>query len=113
MRQLVFDDAPIIFAHYETINYLTRKEIMGSTVNPTLELRMANVWRNRRRVRAAALRSPIPPDDRDPPVAGDAHVVAGRDAAARLGQDEHRAGPAIELVGDDRAEHQDLVGLLD
>jgi peptide/nickel transport system substrate-binding protein len=46
MRQLVFDDAPIIFAHYETINYLMRKEIMGSTVNPTLALRMANVWRN-------------------------------------------------------------------
>jgi hypothetical protein len=46
MRQLVFDDAPISFGHYETINYLTRKEIMGSTANPTLELRMANVWRN-------------------------------------------------------------------
>jgi peptide/nickel transport system substrate-binding protein len=39
----VFDDSPIIFAHYETINYLMQKNVVGSTINPTLELRMQNV----------------------------------------------------------------------
>jgi peptide/nickel transport system substrate-binding protein len=43
IRQIVFDDAPIVFAHYETINYLMQKDVVGSTVNPTLELRMQNV----------------------------------------------------------------------
>ncbi len=31
---------PILYVHYETINYLMRKNVAGSTVNPTLELRM-------------------------------------------------------------------------
>jgi peptide/nickel transport system substrate-binding protein len=43
LRQIVFDDSPIIFAHYETINYLMQKDVVGSTVNPTLELRMQEV----------------------------------------------------------------------
>ena len=43
IRELVFDDAPIIFAHYETINYLMEPNVTGSTVNPTLELRLENV----------------------------------------------------------------------
>jgi len=43
LRQIVFDDAPIIFVHYETINYLMQKNVVGSSVNPTLELRMQNV----------------------------------------------------------------------
>jgi peptide/nickel transport system substrate-binding protein len=43
LRQIVFDDSPIIFAHYETINYLMQKNVVGSTVNPTLELRMQDV----------------------------------------------------------------------
>jgi peptide/nickel transport system substrate-binding protein len=43
IRQIVFDDAPIVFAHYETINYLMQKNVVGSTINPTLELRMQNV----------------------------------------------------------------------
>src|SRR6478672_1539692 len=43
IRQIVFDDSPIIFAHYETINYLMQKNVVGSTINPTLELRMQNV----------------------------------------------------------------------
>ena len=29
--------------HYETINYLMQKDVVGSTVNPTLELRMQDV----------------------------------------------------------------------
>ena len=43
LRQIVFDDSPIIFAHYETINYLMQKNVVGSTVNPTLELGMQNI----------------------------------------------------------------------
>jgi peptide/nickel transport system substrate-binding protein len=43
IREIVAQDAPILFAHYETINYLMRKEICGSTVNPTLELRLERV----------------------------------------------------------------------
>jgi peptide/nickel transport system substrate-binding protein len=43
VREIVFEEAPLIFAHYETINYLMRKNVTGSTVNPTLELRMENV----------------------------------------------------------------------
>jgi len=43
VRQIVFDDAPVIFVHYETINYLMNENVTGSTVNPTLELRMENV----------------------------------------------------------------------
>ena len=34
---------PLIFAHFETINYLMRKNVTGSTINPTLELRLAQV----------------------------------------------------------------------
>lgn len=47
IRQMVFDDVPLIFVHYETINYLMRKDVKGSTVNPTLELRMGSVWLDR------------------------------------------------------------------
>ena len=43
VRQIVFEDSPIVFAHYETINYLMQKNVVGSTVNPTLELRMQEV----------------------------------------------------------------------
>jgi peptide/nickel transport system substrate-binding protein len=43
LRRIIFDDAPICFAHYETINYLMQKDVTGSSVNPTLELRMENV----------------------------------------------------------------------
>ena len=43
IRAIVQADAPIIFAHYETLNYLMRNNVCGSTVNPTLELRFENV----------------------------------------------------------------------
>ena len=43
LRQIVFDDSPIVFVHYETINYLMQKNVVGSAVNPTLELQMQNV----------------------------------------------------------------------
>jgi len=43
LRAIVFDDVPLIFVHYETLNYLMRKNVTGSTINPTLELRLQNV----------------------------------------------------------------------
>jgi len=43
LRQIVFDDVPLIFAHYETLNYLSTKNVVGSTINPTLELNLENV----------------------------------------------------------------------
>jgi peptide/nickel transport system substrate-binding protein len=43
LRQIIFDDVPLIFAHYETLNYLSRKQVVGSTINPTLELRLEDV----------------------------------------------------------------------
>jgi peptide/nickel transport system substrate-binding protein len=42
-RAIVWKDNPLIFAHYETINYLMNKDVVGSTVNPTLELRLEDV----------------------------------------------------------------------
>jgi peptide/nickel transport system substrate-binding protein len=43
LRQIVFADSPVIFVHYETINYLMQKNVVGASVNPTLELRLQNV----------------------------------------------------------------------
>jgi peptide/nickel transport system substrate-binding protein len=43
IRRKVLEDAPLAFVHYETINYLMPKNVTGSTINPTLELRMGNV----------------------------------------------------------------------
>jgi peptide/nickel transport system substrate-binding protein len=43
LRRKIIDDAPLCFVHYETINYLMNKDVSGSSVNPTLELRMENV----------------------------------------------------------------------
>lgn len=43
LKKIIWNDVPILFTHYETLNYLMRKQIVGSTINPTLELRMQNV----------------------------------------------------------------------
>jgi peptide/nickel transport system substrate-binding protein len=43
VRKQALGDAPLIFTHFETINYAMRKNITGSTINPTLELRLAQV----------------------------------------------------------------------
>lgn len=45
IRKIVWDDAPIVFLHYETINYLMRNKVHGSVVNPPLELQFGNVWK--------------------------------------------------------------------
>ena len=47
IRQMVSEEAPVIFVHYETINYLMRKDVKGSTVNLTLEPRLEYVWLDR------------------------------------------------------------------
>src|SRR6185437_12579975 len=45
IRQIVFDDVPLVFVHYETLNYLMRPNVHGSTINPTLEIRAENIWK--------------------------------------------------------------------
>ena len=43
LKQVVWEDVPLLFVHYETLNYLMRKQVAGSTIVPTLELRMGQV----------------------------------------------------------------------
>ena len=43
IRAIIADDVPITFTHYETLNYLMQKTIVGSTINPNLQLRLENV----------------------------------------------------------------------
>ncbi|MDQ1750998.1 MAG: peptide/nickel transport system substrate-binding protein [Pseudonocardiales bacterium] len=47
IRGIVWEDAPLVFAHYETINYLMREGVSGSSVNPPLELGLGNVWKKK------------------------------------------------------------------
>ena len=37
------EEAPIIFVHFETINYLMNKDVAGSQVTEALELNLENV----------------------------------------------------------------------
>jgi peptide/nickel transport system substrate-binding protein len=46
IRTIIWGDAPLVFVHYETINYLMRSTVHGSTVNPPLELRFGQVWKS-------------------------------------------------------------------
>ena len=43
IRTLVTTDAPLVFAHYETLNYLMNKNVVGSVITPTLSLHMENI----------------------------------------------------------------------
>ena len=43
LKKIVWEDSPLVFTHYETLNYLMRKPVTGSTITPTLELRLGNV----------------------------------------------------------------------
>ena len=45
LRSIILDDVPLIFVHYETLNYLMRSNVHGSTINPTLEVRAENIWK--------------------------------------------------------------------
>ncbi len=43
IRTMVTADAPLVFAHYETLNYLMNKKVMGSVITPTLSLHVENI----------------------------------------------------------------------
>lgn len=43
IRGIVTEEAPLVFTHYETINYLMNKGVIGSTITPTLSLHMEDV----------------------------------------------------------------------
>lgn len=43
IRQLAAEDAPLVFTHYETLNYLMNKNVTGSEITPTLSLHMENI----------------------------------------------------------------------
>lgn len=45
IRAIVWEDSPIVFAHYETLNYLMSKDVHGSTITPVLELNLDEVWK--------------------------------------------------------------------
>lgn len=47
IRQAAAEEVPVHFVHYETLNYLMRKDVVGSTVNETLEPRLQFVWLDR------------------------------------------------------------------
>jgi len=46
LRTIIAEDVPITFAHYETLNYLMQKNVVGSTINPNLQLRLESVGRS-------------------------------------------------------------------
>ncbi|MFZ1339558.1 MAG: ABC transporter substrate-binding protein [Paracoccaceae bacterium] len=43
IRGIVTAEAPIVFAHFETLNYLMNRNVAGSAISPTLSLHMENV----------------------------------------------------------------------
>lgn len=43
IRGIVTQEAPLVFTHYETINYLMNKNVTGSQITPTLSLHLADV----------------------------------------------------------------------
>ena len=43
IRAAISTDAPLIFTHYETLNYLMNKNVSGSAITPTLSLHMENI----------------------------------------------------------------------
>ncbi|MBC7592012.1 MAG: hypothetical protein H7226_13350, partial [Salinibacterium sp.] len=46
IREQVTADAPLVFTHYETLNYLMNKNVVGSEITPTLSLHMENISLN-------------------------------------------------------------------
>lgn len=43
VRTMTSTDAPLVFTHFETLNYLMNKNVTGSTITPTLSLHMENL----------------------------------------------------------------------
>lgn len=44
VRSIVWDEAPYIFVHYETLNYAMSPQIHGTQILPTLQLFFKDVW---------------------------------------------------------------------
>jgi peptide/nickel transport system substrate-binding protein len=44
IRQIMFDEVPNIFVHYDTFNYAMQPHVHGSQLLPSLELRFRDVW---------------------------------------------------------------------
>jgi peptide/nickel transport system substrate-binding protein len=47
IRAIVWEESPVVFAHYETINYLMSKTVHGSEITPVLELNLDKVWKEK------------------------------------------------------------------
>lgn len=45
IRSITWDEAPLVFTHYETLNYLMSNKVEGSYINPVLELGFGHVWK--------------------------------------------------------------------
>jgi len=43
VRTIMTQDAPLVFTHYETLNYLMNKNVTGSTITPTLSLHYEDI----------------------------------------------------------------------
>ena len=43
MRSIVTQEAPLVFTHYETLNYLMNKNVTGSVITPTLSLHFEDI----------------------------------------------------------------------
>ena len=43
-RELLNTEVPLTFVHYELLNYATSKNVMGSQILPSMELRFEDVW---------------------------------------------------------------------
>lgn len=43
IRTIITSDAPLVFVHYETLNYLMNKNVTGSAITPTLNLHIENL----------------------------------------------------------------------
>lgn len=44
VRNIMYEDVPFVFVHYETLNYAMQPRVHGSQVLPSLELRFKDVW---------------------------------------------------------------------
>ena len=43
-RELLNTEVPLTFVHYELLNYATAKNVMGTQILPSMELRLEDVW---------------------------------------------------------------------
>jgi peptide/nickel transport system substrate-binding protein len=44
IRDIVNQDVPLTFVHYELLNYATAKNVQGTKIYPSMELRFEDVW---------------------------------------------------------------------